>query len=154
VQLLLQWSNKYYVLWVCVCSRNYPACNARAPYCHLWPARLDSIFHITITHKICVLICSTTLSGTFLIIRRTERDIKVKCTLVQALRLCTGEGLASRPGRILPPGKTRYPLYRRMGGPQGRSEHVRKISPPLGFYPRTVQAVATELSGPLNEIWS
>jgi hypothetical protein len=26
-----------------------------------------------------------------------------------------GEGLASRPGCSLPPGKTRYPLYRRLG---------------------------------------
>ena len=33
----------------------------------------------------------------------------------------------------LPPGKTRYPLYRRLGGPQGRSEWVRKISPPTGI---------------------
>ena len=44
-----------------------------------------------------------------------------------------GEGSASRPGRSLPPGKTRYPLYRRLGGPQGRSEQVRKISPPTGI---------------------
>jgi len=27
----------------------------------------------------------------------------------------------------LPPGKTRYPLYRKLGGPQGRSGQVRKI---------------------------
>jgi hypothetical protein len=27
----------------------------------------------------------------------------------------------------LPPGKTRYPLYRRLGGPKGRSGRVRKI---------------------------
>jgi len=32
-----------------------------------------------------------------------------------------GKGSASRPGRSLNPGKTRYPLYRRLGGPQGRS---------------------------------
>jgi hypothetical protein len=31
------------------------------------------------------------------------------------------EGSASRPGRSLPPGKTRYPLYRRLGGSQGWS---------------------------------
>jgi hypothetical protein len=43
----------------------------------------------------------------------------------------------------LPPGKTRYPLYRRLGGPQGRSGQVRKISPPTGFDPRTVQPVAS-----------
>jgi len=30
----------------------------------------------------------------------------------------------------LPPGKTAYPLYRRLGGLQGRSGRVRKISPP------------------------
>jgi len=43
----------------------------------------------------------------------------------------------------LPPKKTRYPLYKRLGGPQGRSGRVRKISPPPGFYPRTVQPVAS-----------
>ena len=43
----------------------------------------------------------------------------------------------------LPPGKTRYPFYRRLGGPQGRSGQVRKISPPPVFDPRTVQPVAS-----------
>jgi len=72
---------------------------------------------------------------------RIKVKVKVKVTLVQALRLCTGcmthrgsrgialpfhvhstrrgEGSASRPCRSLPPGKTQYPLYRRLGGPQG-----------------------------------
>jgi hypothetical protein len=54
-----------------------------------------------------------------------------------------GEGSASQPGRSLPPGKTRYQLHRRLGGPQGRSGQVQKISPPPGFDPRTVQSVAT-----------
>jgi hypothetical protein len=44
-----------------------------------------------------------------------------------------GEGSASRPGRSLPPGKTRYPLFRRLGGPHGRSVQARKISPPTGI---------------------
>jgi hypothetical protein len=35
-----------------------------------------------------------------------------------------GEWSASRPGRALPSGKgPRYPLYRRLGGPQNRSGH-------------------------------
>jgi hypothetical protein len=35
-----------------------------------------------------------------------------------------GEWSASRPGRALPRGKDpRYPLYRRLGGPQSRSGH-------------------------------
>ena len=41
------------------------------------------------------------------------------------------------------PRKTRYPLYRRLGGPQGRSGQVRKISLPPGFDPQTVQPVAS-----------
>jgi len=32
-----------------------------------------------------------------------------------------GEWSAARPGLNLPPEKTRYPFYRRLGGPQGRS---------------------------------
>ena len=39
--------------------------------------------------------------------------------------------------------KTRYPLYRRLGGPQDRSGRLRQISPPQGFVPRTVQPVAS-----------
>ena len=68
---------------------------------------------------------------------------KAKCTLVQPLRLCTGrtahrgsrgiallfldrgtrrgEGSVSRHCRSLPPGKTRCPLHRRLGGSQDRS---------------------------------
>jgi len=33
-----------HIFWVCGCSLRYPACNAHAPYCHLWSARLYSIF--------------------------------------------------------------------------------------------------------------
>jgi len=38
---------------------------------------------------------------------------------------------------------TRDPFYRRLGGPQGRSEQLRKILPPPGFDPRTVQSVGS-----------
>jgi len=42
-----------YILWVCVCSLSYPARNAHAPYCHLWPAPLYNIFpHYLINNKI------------------------------------------------------------------------------------------------------
>jgi hypothetical protein len=43
----------------------------------------------------------------------------------------------------LPPEKTRYPLYRRLSGTQGRSGRVWKTSPPPGFDPRTVLAVVS-----------
>jgi len=51
-------------------------------------------------------------------------------------------GGESHAPAALPPGKeTRYPLYSRLGGPQGRSGRVWKISSPTGFDPRTVQPV-------------
>ena len=37
----------------------------------------------------------------------------------------------------------RYPLYRRLGESQGRSERLRKNLSPPGFDPRTVQSVAS-----------
>ena len=43
----------------------------------------------------------------------------------------------------LHPGKIRYPLCRRLSGSKGRSGRVRKISPPPGFDPRTIQPVAS-----------
>ena len=90
---------------------------------------------------------------------------KVKRALVQELGLCTGrtahrgsrgvallflghdarrgEGSASFLRCSLLPGKNRYPFYRRLVGPQDRSGQVRKISPPPGFDPWTVQTVAS-----------
>ena len=43
----------------------------------------------------------------------------------------------------LPPGKNWYPLYRRLGGPQGQFGQVQKILPPPRFDPWTVQPVAS-----------
>jgi len=54
-----------------------------------------------------------------------------------------GEESASHPDHSLPSGKTQYPLYRRLGGPQGRSGQVPKVSPAPEFDPRTVQPVAS-----------
>jgi len=45
MQPLLQLeSNKFYVLRVFACSLSYPACNAHAPYFHVWPTPLCGIF--------------------------------------------------------------------------------------------------------------
>jgi hypothetical protein len=43
----------------------------------------------------------------------------------------------------LPPGNTRYPLYRRLGGHQERFGQVWKFSPTPGFDPRSVQPVTS-----------
>jgi hypothetical protein len=84
-----------------------------------------------------------------------RRYTTVKVTLVQALKLCTGRtarrgsrGIAlpfhdqgTRRGRgqrhasaaLYPRERPGNSLYRRLGGPKGRSGHVRKISPPTGI---------------------
>ena len=44
IQPLLQWkTNKYCIIWVCICSFRYPVCNVHAPYYHLWPTQLYNI---------------------------------------------------------------------------------------------------------------
>ena len=53
-----------------------------------------------------------------------------------------GEWSAARPGRTLPPGKTRYPFYRRLGGPQGRSGRAENLVP-TGIRSRTVRPVVS-----------
>ena len=53
-----------------------------------------------------------------------------------------GVGGQRHPLAILPLGKSRYTLYRRLGGPWGWSGWVRKILHPLGFDPWTVQPLA------------
>ena len=52
------------------------------------------------------------------------------------------EWSAARPGRTLSPGKTRYSLYRRLGGPQGRSGREENLVP-TGIRFRTVQPVVS-----------
>ena len=44
-----------------------------------------------------------------------------------------GEWAAARPDRTLPPGKTRYPFYRRLCEPQGWSVRAENLVPP-GFF--------------------
>jgi hypothetical protein len=53
-----------------------------------------------------------------------------------------GEWSAARSGRTLPPGNTRYPFYRRLGGSHGRSERTENLVP-TGIRSRTVQPVVT-----------
>ena len=84
---MLQWkSDQCYIFWVCVCNLRYPVCSAHAPYCYLWPARLYTVFpHYLINdtnfekkalNTKCVFWFSLQLaSETFLILRRTERDM-------------------------------------------------------------------------------
>ena len=63
-----------------------------------------------------------------------------------------GEWSAARPGRTLPQVKTRYPLYRRLGGPQGRSGRAENLALTGIQSPdrpaRSSVTIPTELPGP------
>ena len=64
------------------------------------------------------------------------------CFTLPLTSVLGGVGGQRHAPAALPPGKTRYLLYRRLGGHQGRSGQVRKISPPPGFDSLTVQRLA------------
>ena len=96
---------------------------------------------------VCVCVCAIDCGQVYLHLQRLGRIKAHRCSGTESLHrpygLCRleiklysflttalegSEGSASHPGRSLRPAKTRYPLYRRLGGPQ-----VRKISPPTGI---------------------
>ena len=74
---------------VCICSLTHPAGNAHAPYCHLWPAHLYTIFQHrlingtilerkiekSIEHKMCVCFSLHPSPEKFLSLKRYERAI-------------------------------------------------------------------------------
>ena len=66
-----------------------------------------------------------------------ESEYKYSCTFSLA------SALTPHFGRFTSGKETRYQFYRRLGGPQGWSGRVPKISPTLGFDPHTVQPVAS-----------
>ena len=85
---------------VCVCSLRYLPCNAHAPYCHLWTARLYNIFpHFLINGRIkkksywtqnVFWFSQNLLSETFLILRRNEQDmIQKMCIGLHVKYLCS-----------------------------------------------------------------
>jgi len=71
---------------VCICSSRYPACNAHAPYCYMWPVPLYNIFPYYIkknstifqtkmlSTKCAFQVSLQLLSQTFFILRRNEQD--------------------------------------------------------------------------------
>jgi len=120
---------------------------------------------VDLIHLTCVTgLASVTLSETWnedhiVIVYVLEKDKKVKFTLEQATKAQRGSrgiaqlflNLSTRQGvggqcqapASLPPGKTQYPLYRRLGGPQGWSGEIQKMWPPPGFNPWTVQPIVS-----------
>ena len=82
-----------HILSVCISSLSYPARNAHAPYCHLWPAPLYKVFpHYLINgtifekknteYKMCVLIFSTTFVWNISHSKKNLARYDKKCILV------------------------------------------------------------------------
>jgi len=69
-----------------------------------------------------------------------EVDYSSTISLTSAL---DGVGSQNYAPAELPPGQTRYRLYRRLGGIHGWSRRVRKILPLPAFEPQTPHAVAS-----------
>ena len=67
-----------------------------------------------------------------------EREWRYSCTLSLPSALYGVDGQRHAPVAVTP-GKSRYPLYRRLGGHQGRSGEC-------GFDPRIVQPIASRYS--------
>jgi hypothetical protein len=73
----------------------------------------------------------------------TEEEYRYSYTVSATSALDGGGWSTPRPGRFTTGKEAFLPFYRRQGGPQSRSERVRKISPPPAFDPRTVQPLAS-----------
>ena len=70
-----------------------------------------------------------------------DGECRYSSTLSLTSALVWGLGVQHHAPTAFLPEMTRHPLYMRVVRPQGRSGQVRKISPPPGFDPRTVQPV-------------
>jgi hypothetical protein len=55
-------------------------------------------------------------------------------------------GQCHAPATLLQGKETWYPLYKRLGSPQGLSGWLRKISPLLRFIPQTVQPIVNHFT--------
>jgi hypothetical protein len=78
-----------------------------------------------------------------------QGEQRYSSTLSLSSALHWGGWSTPRPGRFTPGKETRYPLYRRLGGPKGQSGWLQKISPPPGTDPQTFQPVASFIKSSL-----
>jgi hypothetical protein len=67
-----------------------------------------------------------------------DKEYRYSSTLSLTLALNVGGCSTPCSGHFTPGKETRYPFYRRLGGPQGRSGRVRKTSLPQGAIPTTL----------------
>ena len=100
---------------------------------------------LVIRTRLCYVIRTVKVKVKFTLDQATkaQRGSRGIALLLLQFRRWMGVGGQRHAADALPPARTRYPFYRRLGGPQSRSGQVLKISPLPGFDPRTVQPVAS-----------
>jgi hypothetical protein len=86
-------------------------------------------------------------------VMKAQRGWRYSSTLSLTLALEGGGWLRPRSCRFTPGKETQYPLYRQLGGPQGRYGRVWKISSPPLFDPRTVHTVASWYTDCVRNNW-
>ena len=95
-----------------------------------------SIIPVSLSEEIHKILCDILIEYTVHFFARKHKVIKVKVALERATKTQRGSGCIAllflklrrylvvggqrHAPAALPPGKTRYPLYRRLGGPLGR----------------------------------
>jgi hypothetical protein len=95
----------------------------------------------TVKHIWCIVYTYTKLRSLVNLVTSVSTKIKANLTLEQAIKACSstlsltsalvsGRWYTPRPVRFSPGTETRYPLHRKLGEPQSRSELERLISPP------------------------
>jgi hypothetical protein len=77
---------------------------------------------------------------------KAEEVYRYSTTLPLTSKISDYEWLKPNPGPFTL-GVTRYLLYRRVGGPEGRSGRVRNNSPPSGYDPLSFQSVTSRYTG-------
>ena len=68
------------------------------------------------------------LVGTVITLKEAIKAQRYSSSLSSTSVLVGSRRSTPRPGRFIPVKETRFPFYRRMGGPQRRCGYVRKIS--------------------------
>ena len=124
--------SKYFISAV---KQRYCAC-----YCLQYSTGIVLVIAYSTVQVLCLLLLTVQYSSPYNRPRRLRGEQMYSCTLPSTSALDGVGGQLHAPA-ALPPVKTQYPKYRRLGWPQDRSGRVRKISPPLGFDARTVQPV-------------
>jgi len=123
-------------IWIVVCSLRSSSMTV---------VKNCELYYIHIAHTICTWVHEKAKCSRYRpdVVQRVGRGIAL---LFHDRGTSWGEWSAARPGRTLPPGKTRYQFSRRLGGHQGRSRMAGNLVP-TGIRFRKAQRLVSHYTG-------